>query len=486
MTIEPDLVRNLADIEVPRLAKLSALQYEHDRCDVARAFGVRTATLDRMVKAARDAGKDSGQGSRVLFEEVEPAAVAVPLAELLTSISAVYSQHVVLPPHAADAAALWTVATWATDHTDCAPILLLKSPEPRCGKSTLLGLLDMLCRRPLPVANVSPAAVFRVVEQSAPTLLIDEGDAFLAGNEELRGIINCGHTRSTAYVLRTVGEDFEPRRFAVFGPKALAMIGKAPHTITDRSIIIELRRKLPSERATKLRDAPKVRIAELRASLARWALDDSHRIAEARPQLPDELNDRAGDSWGPLLAVADLAEDEWPDRARAAAVAISGDAHTEDASIGAELLADVRRVFDHLEIDRVAGADLLKELLVDEERPWATINHGKPMSQAQLARRLSAFGITSRSVRLPDGRTPKGYPREAFDDAFARYLASTPYQSATPPQTNDGAGCGTSANRHNENVWHFEKTPQTNDDAGCGGVALSNPLESENNEGLPL
>jgi len=269
------------DEAIKRLAAMPRIQYEREREAASKHLSIRASVLDRLVKEARS--QDSGQGSRVLFDEVELSAVAVPLDDLLTDISAIYSQHVVLPPHAAEAAALWSVMTWATDHTDCAPILLLKSPEPRCGKSTLLGLLNMLCRRPLPVANVSPAALFRVIEQSAPTLLIDEGDSFLARNEELRGVINAGHTRSTAFVLRTVGDDFEPRRFAVFGPKALALIGKAPHTITDRSIVIELRRKLPSERVTKLRDAPKARIHALRAALARWALDDAHRIADARP-----------------------------------------------------------------------------------------------------------------------------------------------------------------------------------------------------------
>ena len=60
-------------------------------------------------------------------------------------------------------------------------------------------------------------AIFRVVELQRPTLLIDEADTFLPENEELRGILNSGH-RQGGSVIRTVGEDFEPRSvFDLFG-----------------------------------------------------------------------------------------------------------------------------------------------------------------------------------------------------------------------------------------------------------------------------
>jgi putative DNA primase/helicase len=481
---EPLIATADFDAEVARLAKLPPVEYERQRKEAAERLQVRAAVLDRVVGKARGSGK-TGQGSALLFDEVEPAAVPVPLAGLIAELSAVYAAHVILPAHAADAAALWTVATWATDHTHCAPILLLRSPEPRCGKSTLLALLDMTARRPLPAASITPAALFRTIEAASPTLLIDEGDAFLAGNEELRGVINAGHTRATAFVLRTVGDDHEPRKFSVFGFKAIALIGKAAHTITDRSVVIPLRRKLPSEKVTKLRDAPKGQIQALRAGLARWAQDDAHRIASAQPALPESLNDRAGDSWGPLLAVADLAGREWGERARRAAVALSGQAE-EATSTRAELLADVRRVFDDKAVDRISGADLLAALVADEERPWATYNKGKAMSQSQLARRLTAFGISSRSVRLPDGKTPKGYPIEAFADAFARYLPATPYESATAPQASNDAGCGGLANRHKESLWHFEKPPQASNGADCGDVALSNPPGSDDDASVTL
>jgi len=41
---------------------------------------------------------------------------------------------------------------------------------------------------------------------------------------------------------------------------------------------------------------------------------------------------------------------------------------------------------------------------------------------ARLARMLKPFGILAHSIRLDDGSTPKGYKRDSFADAWARYL----------------------------------------------------------------
>jgi hypothetical protein len=69
-----------------------------------------------------------------------------------------------------------------------------------------------------------------LVEIQHPTLLIDEADTFLSENEELRGILNSGHRRGGS-VIRTVGEDFEPRAFSTYSACAIALIGKLPATL---------------------------------------------------------------------------------------------------------------------------------------------------------------------------------------------------------------------------------------------------------------
>jgi Protein of unknown function (DUF3631) len=123
-------------------------------------------------------------------------------AKLLDELTEIFSRYVVLPKWAAEALALWTVHTYAFELREVSTYIGLESPEKRCGKTTLLGLLSKVVNRPVVAANISPSAFFRVIEKVRPTLLIDEADTFLQGNDELRGILNAGYARETAYVIR--------------------------------------------------------------------------------------------------------------------------------------------------------------------------------------------------------------------------------------------------------------------------------------------
>jgi putative DNA primase/helicase len=138
--------------------------------------------------------------------------------------------------------------TWFIDVIQVAPLAVITAPEKRCGKSLLLSLFGQLVARPITASNISPAALFRSIDAWNPTLLIDEADAFMKDNEELRGLLNSGHTRDSAYVIRIVGEKFTPTKFNTWGAKALAGIGHVADTLMDRAVILELRRKLPHEK----------------------------------------------------------------------------------------------------------------------------------------------------------------------------------------------------------------------------------------------
>lgn len=152
--------------------------------------------------------------------------------------------------------------------------------------------------------------------------------------------------------------------------------------------------------------------------------ETAEAIGKARPSPIPGLNDRANDAWEPLLAIADQAGDHWPKSARNAAIALHG-LEGESPSIGAELLADVKAVFEAKSASKVFSADLLEALVADEEAPWATWNRGKPMSPRQLSAKLAEFGIKSKDIRI-GSTNKKGYDRADFSDAFGRYLSHEP------------------------------------------------------------
>jgi hypothetical protein len=198
-----------AALEIQRLARLSSLDYERERESAAQRLGIRVTVLDDQVKQACAAGNNGdtkGQGRLISFSEPEPWPHAVDGADLLDGLRMALTRHVIMSKEAAAATALWIVHTFLLDVFDTSPRLAITSPEKRCGKTTLRDILDLVTQCPLPTANATPAAIFRVIEMYRPTLLIDEADTFLDKRSELGGILNSGHRRGTAYVLRTVGK----------------------------------------------------------------------------------------------------------------------------------------------------------------------------------------------------------------------------------------------------------------------------------------
>src|SRR5581483_894715 len=152
-------------------------------------------------------------------------------------------------------------------------------------------------------SNISAAALFRAVELWQPTLLVDEAETFLHEREELRGILNGGHTRATARVVRCDGDDLTPRVFSTWAPKVVAAIGSLPDTLTDQSIVLHLRRKTAAERVEPLRLDRLDRYEPLARRCARWAADVLEALRAVEPVEPGGLHDRAADNWRPLLAI---------------------------------------------------------------------------------------------------------------------------------------------------------------------------------------
>jgi putative DNA primase/helicase len=476
-----------------RLAALSPLEYDRVRKDEARNLKVKIATLDREVAARRPRDEqDAGAGRALSLPEVEPWPEPVDGAALVSDVVTVIRRHIRLPPCAAEAIALWVLWAYLIDLFDIAARLALLSPEMRCGKTTLIEILSFLIQRALLASGITPSAIFRTIEAVKPTLLIDEADTFIEGNEELRGILNSGHTRATATIIRTVGDDFEPRAFSTWCPMVLAAIGSLPATIQDRSIVIPMQRKVPEEQVESFPRSGK-RAATLRAELhklaqqiKRWTVDHASVLVDAEPVIPDGLHDRAADNWQPLLAIADEIGGDWPERARTAATALSGDASTVSESIKVQLLADIRSLFEEKKWDRVASKTLCYELAAMEERPWAEWRKSNPMSPAQLARTLKPFGVSSRNLKQPDGSVLRGYLLTDFEEAFTRYVPSSTenpvskrYRATSRSQSGDPP-LFRSATEAAGSVSENRTNPAP--DATSSAVAAQNPLFGEDEE----
>lgn len=356
-------------------------------------------------------------------------------AELLDDVRDALTKYVVLPDaHAANAVTLWIAATHTLPASEVAPRLVANSPQKRCGKSRLLDVIGGTCHNPLMTVNATVAALFRSIGGAhPPTLIVDEADTIFGGkkvaeaNEDFRALLNAGHQRGRP-ALRCVGPNQVPTEFPTFAMAALAGIGSMPDTITDRAVNITMRRRAPGETVSQFRsrrDGPI--LATLRDRLALWGASQLDELAQAAPDMPVE--DRAADTWEPLVAVADAAGGHWPELARAACVALvkAADEADEERNLGTQLLSDIRSVFTDQHVGFIPSQELCTELRRISDSPW----QGFDLDPSKLAYRLREYKIKTR--HNPAG-TARGYRLDSFEDAFSRYLPGTPSEPVRPSE----------------------------------------------------
>ena len=371
-------------------------------------------------------------------------------------------------------------------------------------------MVERLARKPVVASSVTAAVLPRLIENHHPTLLLDEWDALIGKDpalaEALRGLLNASFDRSGAKALKlapTPNEGWVEREFSLWTPVWNAGIDKAniPATVRERSVVIELKRKLRSEAVRRLRSGPNSELTALKRKIVRWVADNEARLRAIVPSELAAASDRAADVWDPLLAIADVAGGDWPKRARAAGLRLTQqeDAEATEDDIRLLLLADIRDIFaaafpqkdeDH-EDDREKGPgrpdhgprlttkDLLAKLHALEERPWNAWGRSKkPMTDLALAARLKPYGVRSLNVQIDDDdglpTVVKGYYLRSFADAFTRYLPSTPL-STRYNATNGGKPRVSEENAAATNSFcsGCENAAEAKDSGVCSGVAAS-------------
>jgi putative DNA primase/helicase len=387
--------------EIVRLSTLPVIEYERERDGAAARLRMRKSVLDKLVEDEKAKTAVDGPGL-----DREPALTPVAGCELIDELVSDLTRYVSLDPDYAVAASFWVIHTYLLDHTFISPRLAITAPEPRCGKSTLIRWLRGVVQRPMESVNISAAAVYHVVEEQRPTLLIDEADTFLGNNNELRGILNSGHERG-GIVQRWDARAKNIVLYSTFGAVAISLIGNLPPPLQDRSIRLRLRRRKPTEKIASLRADVS---SKLPGRCARWALDNCYSLGD--PAIPEQLFNRVEDNWRPLLAIADVIGGPWPERLRTIAVRVA-ELEELDPSLGTQLLHDIKDILGSR--DWITSNALIARL---SAKVW--IMNGK-----KLATMLKPYGVEPKQMRRGD-RIERGYLAADFEDAFSRYVPDVP------------------------------------------------------------
>lgn len=341
------------------------------------------------------------------------------------------------------AVTLWAAHAHMVPHFHTTPRLALLSPEPGSGKTRVLEVLELLTPNTLFAFSASVPAIFRTLASKQTTLLFDEVDTVFGKrgkddqNEDLRALLNAGYRRG-ARIPRCVGAQHEVRQFDVFAAVALAGLGDLPDTVMTRSVIVRMRRRAPNEHVEPFR----ARTHEpqghaLCNRLAQWAEQEAEAIGSAEPDLPVGIVDRPAEVWEPLIAVAEAAGDNWPERAHAACIAICGGTGNRAVSLGVRLLTDLRQVFGQAaSLSTARILELLKGDALGDAAPWATL-HGEGLDARGLARLLSQYGIQSTKIWAGDASV-RGYKRADMWDAWERYC---PAVTSPEVEGSEGGEC---------------------------------------------
>lgn len=368
-------------------------------------------------------------------EYLEAVGINMDLGATLEACEAHLRRFVVLPdPHYYVAVALWAAATHAVNAAEQSPILALMSAVRRSGKTRALDVLAPMCARPWWAIRPSEAVFFRRIDRDQPTVFLDEVDTIFNAKTEHEGIratLNAGN-RAGATIPRAVakGKGFDLVDFKIYCAKVLAGIGQLPETVADRAIVVPMARKGPGDKVERLRSRDAIRLGEPIGKAFARALADVGDLTVPFAELPDELDDRAQDSWEPLLAIARLAGGLWPLRAREAAITVSADrGDVDDESLGIVLLRDIHAALVEPGAE-LSTSQLLERLWAIELSPWSDIR-GRPVTGRRLAKLLRPFGI-----RPERDRAGSRYRWGQFTDAWARYLpqlTATSAATATNP-----------------------------------------------------
>ncbi len=372
------------------------------------------------------ASSEGNRGNRVTGQVRGMSVVA----ELVAFIR----RYIALPETELWVIAAWIIASWLIDKFDRFPHLAITSPEKRCGKTRLLQTIERVVPRPFNTANISPAALYRLVESKRPTLLLDEAQSIVRraseASEVIREVLNAGIDRN-AKILRCGGANMdELREFAIYSPKVVALIGELDGVLADRCIPIRLKRKTDADEVEPYRSRLVEPIgAALSQRIEEWATSNADRVADAYDAMETFpiQNDRMAELLLPLQSVLLIADASKLQILEQYVVSLEA-AEAERESDGVRLLRASREIFGDKH-QFIATEELIKQLAERNEEPWHRWSRGKTISPEALAGLLKPFGVKPGRLQkkvkgIVEG--PRGYFRSMFQEAWSRYLAAPP------------------------------------------------------------
>jgi hypothetical protein len=348
-------------------------------------------------------------------------------------LEAFFAKYLVLPPGLALVLSLWTIGTHMFDLFDIFPYLAITAVAMRCGKSRVLDLIWHVSRMASYSANISPAALFRIIDAFHPTILLDEAEGLINPKSEtaliMVGLLNAGHSKK-AHVLRAVpasagNAKVTLEQLNLFCPKAFTAIGKLPLTLADRSIAIRMQRRRSDQPIARYLSRKATtegleRLAEIKSLVEKncAAIQKEYEAVEDYGQLVD----READNWASLLAICGVIA---PSRIRELQLTAmqngsEKDQANADTSVAMLLIADLQDILKKLltkeqlelfkdsDVPGFSSKTLLNELWQIRESPWGDEHGLQHLTAWKLSSLLRPFEVYVHKIWEGERKMEKG------------------------------------------------------------------------------
>lgn len=336
-------------------------------------------------------------------------------------------------PDDLDVLALWAAHTHLARESYTSPRILVTSPMPGSGKTTVLEHLERLVPFAVTMASVSSSALIpRLIaarEAGTTALLIDEAEKALSPNkpgiEDVLGVLNSGYKvgGSRPVLIPSKEDGWVAQSLPTFAP--VAMAGNAPDLPEDtmqRTITVTMFPAAEGQVEESDWELIEPDVRSLGERLAEWADAIRDDVRTTRPPVPTGCTGRIKERWLPLKRVAVFAGGRWPEAVDAMIrhnledMASDREEGLSTMPIHVHLLRDLHDVFKSSGADFLTTDQIIGELVDRHPERWGAASpFGRPLN-AQRHGRMLVKNFSIRSGK--DSEDRRGYFRSLFVPAW--------------------------------------------------------------------
>jgi hypothetical protein len=332
----------------------------------------------------------------------------------------------------------WIIGTYMLPVFDAFPYMFISGTR-GSGKTKILEIASRLAFNAVMTSNSTPSSLFRVIESTSATVLMDEGEMLTSRDDslEMRLMLNAGYRRNNP-VSRTNKDTHQVQWFNVFSPKMIAAINPLDPTLRSRCLTITMVRTANKEKGNKRINDNTANWQGLRNSLYRYSLQCMAEVYEIlnHDEEVSVLDCRQNELWLPLLAVSKHLNLYVPATAFEALRVRALFVNEDDES-----LDDWHKsiLFSLRDIVSVAREYTIKEIKVRVATYIEDAEELQKMTSRWIGAALSRFGL-KKGRRKEEGNTYLVSPGE-IDDLLVRYqLKTAPPEHPEDAEEESGGG----------------------------------------------